>query len=108
MSTSELTVLDEIQRLHARIDALEAKQPPEALYSLPQAALLLYCGVEYVKALSYKHREALSPPRYRWDARHISHRMLTASDLAVLRSKLLRPTRKRMTTEQLEALARTG
>jgi len=111
MSDPAVTLSDLVARvdsLHARLDALTAQLPPEPLYSLLQATLLLYVSSDYLNVLLRVHRAALSEPRYRHDSRHRRHRMLTAGDLAFLRSKLVRPSRKRMSTAQREALAQSA
>lgn len=96
----------EIQTLHARLDALTAQLPPDPLYSLPQAALLLYVSPGYLACLLRRYRPSLTAPKYRWDAKHVSHRLLPLTDLNYLRSRLLTPSRsRRMTTAQREAIA---
>lgn len=101
-----VTLTARVESLHARLDALVASQPPEPLYTLPQVALLLYCSPGYLTCLLRRHREALTAPRYRWDAKHVTHRMLPLSDLQYLRAQLLTPSRtRRGTTAYREALA---
>jgi len=97
---------DALQALQARVDALAARQPPEPLYSLPQTALLLYVSPGYLTCLLRRYRADLTAPRYRWDQKHVSHRLLPLADLHYLRSRLLSPSRsRRMNTAQREAMA---
>jgi hypothetical protein len=104
-----LVTREELLAVHARIDALVASQPPEPLYALPQAALLLYVSHGYLKCLLHRYRPHLTAPKYRWDAQHISHRMLPLSDLNYLRSRLLSPSRsRRVNTAHREAIAKAG
>jgi hypothetical protein len=103
------TLAARVESLHARLDVMTAQLPPEPLYSLPQAALLLYVSHGYLKCLLHRYKPDLTPAKYRWDVKHNSHRMLPLSDLNYLRAHLLKPSRsRRVNTAYREAIAQTG
>lgn len=98
-----------IQTLRDDLTRLTATQPLEPVYSIPDAAVLLYCAPATVLSMCSRERAHLSPPMYRWDVQHRSHRMLTVADLRFLRSKLLSPTiSRRLSRQRREALAQAA
>lgn len=77
--------------LHPSFHTLRCARPlpVEPLYDLQLAAALIPTTYTGLKAYLQRYRKYL-PSRYRLDYKHRRHRLLYASEIAFIRSKLLR------------------
>ena len=86
-----------LSELAARLDALHAdvqalkRTEIERYFDLPSTADLLGVSYQSLRTILMQQRARLSPAVYRWDKRHLRHRMLSASDVRILQSLRIRP-----------------
>lgn len=76
---------------------VETPLPVEPVYSLKMAAMLIpVVTTRNLSSMLLRYKNELSKAQYRQDNRGVRHRMLTASDIRLLRSKVVKPgyTRK--------------